>query len=179
LGIHVAEPLVQQEQVGRPIAEHLVGEVQVAASRIPGLGDYPPLATERVPEGTTGISRSPGPFLTAAKAQIQGISTYLAMCDAWQVPPADEATSEPVGGSHPLLVFVGEFDSFEPHVSVVESLSDRQATYVLQVTAQTYNVLGFSDCALTIRNAWVDRPDAPPADTSCLAVLTISFAEPR
>jgi hypothetical protein len=47
------------------------------------------------------------------------------------------------------------------------------------VPAQTHNVIGFADCAITIRNAWVDQPDAPPADTSCLATLTISFSEPN
>jgi pimeloyl-ACP methyl ester carboxylesterase len=110
---------------------------------------------------------------------VLGDNPYLAACDPWHVPPADEEVSEPVGGTYPLLVLTGELDSFVPHASVAQSVSDRQDTHVLQVPAQTHNVIGFADCAITIRNAWVDRPDAPPADTSCLGTLTISFSEPN
>lgn len=109
---------------------------------------------------------------------VLGDNPYVAACEAWRVPPADEVVNEQPGGTYPLLVLVGEFDSFAPHAFVAQSLSDRQATYVLEVPAQTHNVLGFADCALTIRNAWIDRPEAPPADTSCLATLRISFARP-
>ena len=60
----------------------------------------------------------------------------------------------------------------------MQSLSDRPNTYVVTVPAQTHNVLGFTECSLAIRNAWVDDPEAPPADLSCLANLKISFPAP-
>ena len=40
LGVHVAEPLVEQQDVGRPLAEHLVREVKLAQSGISGLGKH-------------------------------------------------------------------------------------------------------------------------------------------
>ena len=42
LGLHVAEPLVEQQDVGRPLAQHLVGEVEVApAGRSASRGSSP------------------------------------------------------------------------------------------------------------------------------------------
>jgi hypothetical protein len=46
------------------------------------------------------------------------------------------------------------------------------------VPAQTHNVLGYTECTLTIRNAWVDHPDRAPAETGCLAGLRITFPAP-
>ena len=42
------------------------------------------------------------------------------------------------------------------------------ATYVYAVPNQSYNAFGEVDCPRLIRNAWIDAPDAAPADVSCL-----------
>jgi pimeloyl-ACP methyl ester carboxylesterase len=112
---------------------------------------------------------------TPAYHSVFGDNPYLAACVPWAVPPADGVVHESFGGSIPLLVFAGQFDAFVPELFVTQSLSDRPNTYVVSVPAQTHNVLGFTQCTLTIRNAWLDNPQAAPADTSCLATLTISF----
>jgi pimeloyl-ACP methyl ester carboxylesterase len=131
------------------------------------------------------LCRDDEPFLdrealgTDAGPSVQAVfgdNPYLAACEAWRVPPADEMT-ETLEGSYPLLVLAGELDSFTPYAPIAESLSGRPAAYLLSVPTQTHNVIGFADCVVAIRNAWVDRPDAPPADTSCLATLTTSFSE--
>jgi len=61
---------------------------------------------------------------------------------------------------------------------VTQALSERPNTYVVIVPAQTHNVLGFTECVIAIRNAWVEAPDAPPTDTSCLGTLKITFPSP-
>ena len=41
LGLHVAEPLVEQQDVGRPLPEDLVRQVEVAQAGVSGLGKHP------------------------------------------------------------------------------------------------------------------------------------------
>jgi TAP-like protein len=107
-----------------------------------------------------------------------GDNPYLAACVAWAVPPGEDSVHQTFGGSVPLLVLAGQFDAFVPDLLVTQSLSDRRNTYIVRVPAQTHNVLGFTECAIAIRNAWVDHPEAPPADTTCLETLKISFPAP-
>jgi len=130
------------------------------------------------------LCRDDAPFLdlaavdgdpTPAYHTVFGDNPYLAGCVPWAVPPADDVVHQPLGGSLPLLVLVGQFDAFVPDMLVTQSLSDRLNAYLVRVPAQTHNVLGFTECTLAIRNAWVDAPEAPPADMSCLATLNISF----
>ena len=115
---------------------------------------------------------------TPAYHAVFGDNPYLAACVPWAVPPAEDVVHQPLGGSLPLLVLAGQFDAFVPDLLVTQSLSTRLNTYLVQVPAQTHNVIGFTECAMAIRNAWVDHPEAPPADTSCLATLEISFSAP-
>ena len=133
------------------------------------------------------LCRDDAPFLDLATVDadpapayrtVFGDNPYLAACVAWAVPPGDDVVHHPLGGSLPLLVLVGQFDAFVPESLVRQSLSGRPNTYLVSVPAQTHNVLGFTECAIAIRNAWVDHPETPPADTSCLATLRISFPTP-
>jgi len=133
------------------------------------------------------LCRDDAPFLdlatvdgdpTPAYHTVFGDNPYLAACVPWAVPPADDVVHQPLGGSLPLLVLVGQFDAFVPDLLVTASLSDRLNTYLVGVPAQTHNVIGFTECAIAIRNAWVDHPEAPPADTSCVDSLKITFSPP-
>ena len=45
------------------------------------------------------------------------------------------------------------------------------STYVYAVPNQSYNAFGEVDCPRLIRNAWIDAPDAAPADVSCLSEI--------
>jgi pimeloyl-ACP methyl ester carboxylesterase len=131
------------------------------------------------------LCRDDAPFLdmaavdadpTPAYHAVFGDNPYLAACVPWAVPPADDVVHQPLGGSLPLLVLVGQFDAFVPDTLVTRSLSPRLNTYLVRVPAQTHNVIGFTECAIAIRNAWVDHPEAPPAETSCLDSLKITFS---
>jgi pimeloyl-ACP methyl ester carboxylesterase len=113
---------------------------------------------------------------TPAYHAVFGDNPYLAACVPWAVPPADDVVHQPLAGSLLLLVLAGQFDAFVPDTLVTESLSARLNTYLVRVPAQTHNVIGFTECAIAIRNAWVDHPEAPPADTSCLDSLKITFS---
>lgn len=179
------------------IASAAAGEVSEQVIRILGsdptlCAGYRPLCVE--PESfslgayLSVLCRDDAPFLDLEAADSDerpaygtafGDNPYLAACVPWAVPAADDVLIESPSESYPLLVLVGELDAFVPHALVAEALSDREEAYVVRVPAQTHNVLGFSDCALAIRNAWVDDPEAPPADASCLDSLTISFSGPR
>jgi pimeloyl-ACP methyl ester carboxylesterase len=178
------------------IASAAVGDVSDQVVRI--LGNDPTLCAGYRPICLHGgsfslgaylsiLCRDDAPFLdlaavdgdpTPAYHTVFGDNPYLAACPPWAVPPADDVVHQSLGGSLPLLVLAGQFDSFVPDLLVTQSLSNRLNTYLVRVPAQTHNVLGFTECAIAIRNAWVDHPEAPPADTSCLATLKISFSAP-
>jgi hypothetical protein len=38
-----------------------------------------------------------------------------------------------------------------------------------------HNVLGEDECSRSIRSAWVSNPTSPPASTSCLSTLHLTF----
>jgi pimeloyl-ACP methyl ester carboxylesterase len=133
------------------------------------------------------LCRDDAPFLDLAVVDgdptpsyhtVFGDNPYVAACVPWAVPPADNVVHQPLGGSIPLLVLVGQFDAFVPDLLMTQSLSSRLNTHLVRVPGQTHNVIGFAECAIAIRNSWVDHPEAPPADTSCLATLKITFPAP-
>ncbi len=99
---------------------------------------------------------------------------YLAACESWSVPPANSGTNEPLATDLPVLIMTGALDSFSGALAAADAAADLPNALVLEVPGQTHNVLGFSDCTLAIRNAWIDEPGARP-DTACLEELTITF----
>jgi pimeloyl-ACP methyl ester carboxylesterase len=101
---------------------------------------------------------------------------YLAACSVWDVPPAPAAVHEPVRTDVPLLMFLGQFDSFSPVSEARNVAATLPSAWVVEVPGQTHNAIGFSDCPIGIRNAWVFDPTEPPADTSCLRSLGESFS---
>ena len=105
-----------------------------------------------------------------------GNDPYLAACDAWDVPAAPSSVQEPVTTAVPALVLVGQFDSFSPGGIAREALRSFSSGYLVEVPGQTHNVLGFGECAVTIRNAWIDHPSSAPSDTGCLRDLTVRFS---
>lgn len=111
-----------------------------------------------------------------AYQQVFANSPYLAACDAWQVPAGPPAVHQPVDTQVPLLLLVGQFDSFSPP-QVQAAVSRLDHAWAVQVPGQTHNVLGFSDCPIDIRNAWVHQPSAPPAGTQCLHEMGIQFRD--
>ena len=65
----------------------------------------------------------------------------------------------------------GSLDPYStPPDDIVEAIGGPR-TYVYEVPNQSYNAFGEVDCPRLIRNAWIDAPDAAPADVSCLSEI--------
>lgn len=97
-------------------------------------------------------------------------SPLLAPCAVWGVSPAPGSSVGSATGGIPALVLRGEFDPYSaPMSEVVKATAGARNVYPIDVPDQSYNALGYTECPRTIRNAWIDAPNAPPADTSCLA----------
>ena len=95
----------------------------------------------------------------------------LAPCDDWSVPPAEPARG-PVTGGVPTMIMRGALDPFSaPMTEVSQAVAGLGNVFLVEVPNQSYNVLGFTECPGAIRNAWIDAPTFPPADTSCLATI--------
>jgi pimeloyl-ACP methyl ester carboxylesterase len=104
-----------------------------------------------------------------AYADVFDPSPLLAACDVW--PPGHPGTDSAgsVTGGVPTLVFHGAFDPFSaPPSDLGRAVNGIDNVFVLEVPNQSYNAIGFNDCGVAIRNAWIDAPTAPPVDTSCL-----------
>lgn len=107
-----------------------------------------------------------------AYADIFDPSPLLVACDVW---PVGHPTPAPVGAATrgvPTLVMHGPFDPFSSPASELHAaVSGSANVFSLEIPNQSYNALGYTDCAVGIRNSWVDTPTAPPADTSCLGLI--------
>jgi hypothetical protein len=58
-----------------------------------------------------------------------------------------------------------------PMNEVAKATAGASNVYLIDIPNQSYNALGYTECPLAIRNAWIDALTAPPADTSCLAKI--------
>jgi pimeloyl-ACP methyl ester carboxylesterase len=111
-----------------------------------------------------------------AYRDVFGHDPYVAACGAWHVPPADPTVAQPVRVDVPLLMLVGQFDSYSSAADARDIAATLPRAWVVEVPGQTHNALGFSDCPIGIRNAWAKTPASPPAGTGCLNQLGVSFS---
>ena len=83
-----------------------------------------------------------------------------------------------ITGGVPTMIIRGMFDPYSaPIADVDRAIAGSADTYELEIPNQSYNALGFLECPVAIRNAWIDAPTSPPADTSCLSrIPAISLA---
>jgi pimeloyl-ACP methyl ester carboxylesterase len=102
---------------------------------------------------------------------------YFDVCERWDVGKAATDPHRLVTSDIPTLLAVGQFDAFAPLPLVQEAAERLSTSWVVEIPDWGHNVFG-SECALAIRNAWIDDPSSPP-DTSCTADMnTIEFEEP-
>ena len=109
----------------------------------------------------------------ASYADVFDPSPLLTACATWDVPSSPVPGAGPLTGGIPMLAMRGGFDPFSASLDQV-SLAAGTApnAYVLEVPNQSYNVLGYTECTRAIRNAWIDLPLSPPADTACISAIT-------
>jgi len=101
---------------------------------------------------------------------------YLAACEVWDVPPANPMASEPLASDIPMLIYTGQLDSTSPLPLAEAAANWFETAYLYEVQGQSHNVMGFSDCTIEIRNAWIVDPASPPEDAGCLTELRTVFA---
>jgi pimeloyl-ACP methyl ester carboxylesterase len=112
-----------------------------------------------------------------AYADVFDPGPLLAPCDVWPVGPVRPAPPDwPIG--MPTLVMRGSLDPFSTPPADIATAIGGPTTYLYEVPNQSYNAFGEVDCPRLIRNAWLDAPEAPPADISCLAAIAPINLEP-
>lgn len=88
-------------------------------------------------------------------------------CDRWPAAELDRSSDGPVTADIPALLLVGEFDPHANEAGARLLASTLRRAYVYEIPAATAGVLGTSDCARQIRNAFVVDPTSEP-DSSCI-----------
>ena len=74
-----------------------------------------------------------------------------------------------------MLLVPGQFDSFSrPEWSQAEA---EEHEHVWRFTApnNTHNTLGYDECALSVRNAWINTPQTAPDPGQCTTAPTLTF----
>jgi pimeloyl-ACP methyl ester carboxylesterase len=104
---------------------------------------------------------SPLPGLTALDAA----NPFNQACQHWPM----HSSSTPRSTTVPRLVLTGALDPFAG-IQIQTSMADVPHTTVVVVANQTHDVLGYSDCAIGLRNSWIDKPTAP-LNLTCLSGL--------
>jgi hypothetical protein len=114
----------------------------------------------------------------AAYAAVFAPGPLLTPCAGWQVGPAALGPEGPITGGVPTTIIRGAFDPYSTPVSEISNATAGLANvFTLEIPNQSYNALGYDECPVSIRNAWIDAPTAPPAKTSCLGQIpAISLA---
>ena len=109
-----------------------------------------------------------------AYEQVFGRSPYAEACSAWETPGIEPPPLADPNGAQ-LLLLPGQFDSFaRPQWSKVRSRNWEQA-WTFTVPNNTHNTLGYDECGLSVRNAWVARPTTAPEPTLCTTPPTLTF----
>jgi pimeloyl-ACP methyl ester carboxylesterase len=134
------------------------------------------------------LCRDEAPFVDAsalrAAADLPGLSEafgtnpLLAACSVWDVKPAGRGIHESVTSAIPTLLLTGPFDPFGPSALAKRLAAGLAKGFILTIPGESHNTLGYKDCPIGIRNAWIDDPSSPPADTACLSRLKVRFETP-
>jgi pimeloyl-ACP methyl ester carboxylesterase len=135
---------------------------------------YHPLCTE--PSSLAVYLTALCPLLTNTSARgapdLPGIEAldsdgmFAGACTGWPAAPPDSAE---LPDELPTLVLYGEADPFTDSAAL-DSWTHRPNAYLVDVPGQTHNAIGFNDCPIALRNAWVDQPTSPPP-SDCLSAM--------
>lgn len=87
-------------------------------------------------------------------------SPYTSLCDKWPTPPQHETWSPALGSGVPLLVITGSYDPFSDPSHLQRALSSHRELTFVNIPWAGHNVLGELQCAIDLRNRWLDDPRA-------------------
>jgi len=109
-----------------------------------------------------------------AYEQVFQHSPYLEACKDWHTPGHQVKPPANLNGSA-LLLLPGQFDSFSrPEWSRAET-KEHQHVWTFTAPNNTHNTLGYDECALAVRNAWINTPDDAPDPALCATPQTLTF----
>jgi pimeloyl-ACP methyl ester carboxylesterase len=118
------------------------------------------------PECLPGVSLAA--FLTVTCSTAPS-GVYLAACATWPRVHVPEGIASSVS----TLILFGALD---PYVDAHRLLAAAgKTTFVVEVPHQTHNALGFDECPIAIRNAWVDEPATSPRTDCLTGMRPLSF----
>jgi hypothetical protein len=92
-------------------------------------------------------------------------------CPAWGVAAADSSVGRTPAVATPILAYTGELDAWSARPLVERHAASLPELSYYELAGQTHNVMGYTSCSVTMRNAWLDHPADPPPDTGCLRDL--------
>ena len=109
-----------------------------------------------------------------AYEQVFARSPYRGACEEWATPgQASPPPPDPDGT--PLLLIPGQFDSFARPEWSQQHASAWDTAWVFTAPNNTHNTLGFDECGLGVRNAWVRTSTTPPDPGKCAARPELEF----
>jgi len=118
---------------------------------------------------------------TAVYPQLDGYIRHaeeLAICRAWDLPPAAPLAGEPFRSDIPVLILAGSYDPITPPQWGKEVAENLNNSLFYEFPSSGHNVGTDNPCADSIKVSFLNDPTAVP-DTGCLAVLpTPSFILP-
>jgi TAP-like protein len=101
-------------------------------------------------------------------------SPYRQACETWDTP-GDQAPPPPHPNGTSLLLLPGQYDSYSrPEWSKYHAATWEQ-TWVFTAPNNTHNTLGYDECGLSVRNAWVTEPTAAPNPRLCATPPSLIF----
>lgn len=109
-----------------------------------------------------------------AYQQVFTRSPYVEACSVWDTPGAEApAPADPRGT--PLLLLPGQFDSFSRPQWSEARAEEWKLAWAFIAPNNTHNTLGYDECGLSVRNAWIATPTNSPDPALCTKPLTLTF----
>jgi hypothetical protein len=108
-----------------------------------------------------------------AYEQVFARSPYREACAEWGTSSGRQVLADT--SQIPVLLIPGQFDSFARPEWSEQHASAWDRAWVFTAPNNTHNTLGFDECGLGVRNAWVRNPTEPPDPAKCEVRPEIEF----
>jgi pimeloyl-ACP methyl ester carboxylesterase len=105
------------------------------------------------------------------------LDDYAALCDTWDVPPADAIENDAVISGIPTLVLSGDYDPITPPEWGQRAAAGLENVFYVEFPGLGHGVFGDRSCARKIVEAFLASPHVEP-DLSCVSESEILFTSP-
>jgi pimeloyl-ACP methyl ester carboxylesterase len=122
---------------------------------------------------TSSMAESlPAPIREGITAKVEA---DLQLCRAWGMFPATTLEIAPVTSDIPTLLLSGELDPFTPPVFAEYAARTLSTSYRFSFPGIAHGAATASPCALSILDAFILDPNAPPADSCIVQMAAPAF----